>query len=99
VRKLADQFLEAGVEVVCITDGSRGAQIFDGTNHYWAPPMQADRKDSLGAGDAFSIGVIAARLRGQPLDKQIMWGSLNAGSVIQHYGAQAGQLTAAQMPT
>lgn len=98
VRPLAEKFLSAGVEVVVITDGSRGAQIFDGTHHFYAPPMQAERKDSLGAGDAFSIGVLSARLREKSLDKQIMWGSLNAGSVIQYYGAQAGQLRAAQMP-
>lgn len=98
IRNIADKFLKAGVEIVCITDGEKGAQIFDGTNHYWASPMKVNRKDTLGAGDAFSIGVMSARLQGKPLNTQILWGSLNAGSVIQHYGAQAGQLKAAQMP-
>ena len=98
VRALADKFLQTGIDVVCITDGGRGAQIFDGINHYWAPPMQVERKDSLGAGDAFSIGVLSARMQAKSLDKQIIWGTLNASSVIQHYGAQAGQLKAAQMP-
>lgn len=98
VRDIADKFLQAGVEVVCITDGERGAQIFDGNNHYWASPMKVDRKDTLGAGDAFSIGVISARLQGKSLNTQILWGSLNAGSVIQHYGAQTGQLKALDMP-
>jgi len=98
VRHLAEKFLNAGVEVVCITDGSRGAQIFDGTNHYWAAPVAVERKDTLGAGDAFSIGVLSARLKEKTLNKQILWGSLNSASVIQHYGAQAGQLTEDQMP-
>lgn len=98
VRPLAEKFLQAGVEVVCITDGSRGAQIFDGTNHYWAPPMKVDRVDSLGAGDAFSIGVLSARLNGKDLPTQVLWGSLNSASVIQQYGAQPGQLRADQMP-
>lgn len=98
VRHLAEKFLEAGVEVVCITDGERGAQIFDGVNHYWSPPMDVVRQDSLGAGDAFSIGVISARLAGKDLPTQMLWGSLNSASVIQQYGAQPGQLRADQMP-
>lgn len=98
VRRLADKFLQAGVEIVCITDGCRGAQIFDGKHHYWAPPIDVEVTDSLGAGDAFSVGLISAKLHGKDLATQILWGSLSSASVIQHYGAQAGQLLLDQMP-
>lgn len=98
VRHLAEAFLAAGVEIVCITDGCRGAQIFDGVHHYWAPPADVEVTDSLGAGDAFSVGLIAAKLHGKDLATQIIWGSLSSASVIQQYGAQAGQLLLEQMP-
>lgn len=92
VRALAQKFMSAGVKTVVITDGGRGAQIFSSEGHFYSPAQETKRVDTLGAGDAFSVGVIAAKLKGKSLKEQILWGNFNANSVIQHYGAQAGQL-------
>ena len=48
---------------------------------------------TLGAGDAFSVGLIAAALKGFSSEKQLYWGNANATSVVQKFGAQGGQLT------
>lgn len=92
VRPLAKKFMSAGVKTVVITDGGRGAQIFNKDNHFYSPAQKAKRVDTLGAGDAFSVGVLTAKLKGKSLKEQILWGNFNANSVIQKYGAQAGQL-------
>ena len=99
IRPLAQKFINLGVHTVMITDGSRGTQVFSGTDHFWSPPKKAKRVDSLGAGDAFSVGVMAAKVHGYSLLDQIKWGTLNATSVIGKLGAQPGQLYLNDIPT
>jgi len=93
VRNIAQKFLQSGVKEVVITDGARGAQIFDGKNHFFAPAPDVPRECTLGAGDAFSVGVVAAFLKNKDLQTQIKWGTMNASSVIQKFGAQNGLLS------
>ena len=93
VRKLAHKFLSAGINTVVITDGAQGAQLFTKENHLFCPAPDIPITSTLGAGDAFSVGITTARLLGESLEKQIIWGSLNSGAVIQKFGAQEGQLT------
>lgn len=92
VRHIAKKFLEAGVKKILITDGSRGAQLFTEKSHLYMPSSCTKRIDTLGAGDAFSVGVIGAHLLGQDEHTQMTWGAKNANSVIQYIGAQTGQL-------
>lgn len=97
VREIAQKFRNAGVHTVVITDGGRGAQIFDGKDHFYSPAQETERVDTLGAGDAFSTGIISARLHGKDLRHQILWGNNASNGVIQAYGAQAGQITLDKM--
>jgi len=92
MRPLADKFLKAGVKNVIITDGRRGAQVFTKTDHLLSLPQQVPVVDTLGAGDSFAVGFVAAALHGENLAQQMAWGSFNAASVIQKFGAQPGQL-------
>jgi len=43
--------------------------------------------DTTGAGDAFNAAYLAARLKGQPVDKAVLFGHQLASQVIQHKGA------------
>lgn len=92
VRHLAEVFLKAGVKTVIITDGTRGAQVFTKKEHLLSLPQEVPVVDTLGAGDSFAVGFVAAALHGENLAQQIAWGSFNAASVIQKFGAQPGQL-------
>ncbi len=93
VREIAQKFLQAGVKEVVITDGGDGAHIFDEKNHFFAPAPDVPRECTLGAGDAFSVGVVTAFLANKDLQTQVKWGTMNASSVIQKFGAQNGLLT------
>lgn len=97
VRAIAQVFLAAGIKKIIITDGGRGAQVFEKNTHYFVPSKNVKRIDTLGAGDAFGVGVLAGMIKGETTQTQALWGSENAASVLQHFGAQAGQLTQSQL--
>ena len=98
VRPLVDVFLKAGIKTVFITDGNRGTQGFTAQDHLWAPPKSCVRVDTLGAGDGFSVGAVSAALKDKDLKTQMLWGTTNATSVIEHLGAQKGQCRISDMP-
>ncbi len=93
IRPLASRFLDAGVKHLVVTDGRKGAQWFDyHGNHYYMPTSHDVPVNTLGAGDAFAVGVVSAFLCDEPLAAQMLWGSLNASSVVGYSGAQDGLL-------
>lgn len=83
-----------GAGTVVITDGPAGAFASDGTSRYRMPsyPDPAPPTDRTGAGDAFTATLIAAIAKGQALDEALAWAPINAMSVVQHVGSQAGLL-------
>jgi len=52
------------------------------------PPL-----DRTGAGDASTSSVVAALALGKPLAEALLWGPVNAMSVVQEIGAQKGLLS------
>ncbi len=94
LRHIAQRFLNSGVKHVVITDGKKGAQWFDPMgNHRYMPTTHDAPVNTLGAGDAFAVGVVSAHLYGESDEQQMLWGSLNASSVVRFTGAQEGLLT------
>ena len=83
-----------GAGTVVITDGPAGAFASDGTSRYRMPsyPDRAPPTDRTGAGDAFTATLIAAIAKGKALDEALAWAPINAMSVVQHVGSQAGLL-------
>ncbi len=98
VRDMADlleRLHELGARMVVITDGPAGAFASDRTDRYWVPsyPDPAPPTDRTGAGDAFTATLIAAICKGHSLDEALAWAPINAMSVVQQVGSQAGLLT------
>lgn len=84
-----------GPKTIIITDGPRGAYCYDGETMWFVPAFATlqDAYERTGAGDAFSSTVTVALSLGKPLGEALMWGPINAGSVIQYVGAQKGLLS------
>lgn len=68
---LAEQLLGYGIGDVVVTLGGRGALWASaaGLRHFDAYPV--DAVDTTGAGDAFSAGLVAALVRGEPMESAI----------------------------
>lgn len=98
MRKLLNGLQELGVETAVITDGEHGAFALDSEgNFYKQPIIHAPVVERTGAGDSFSSGFLAAIAQDFDIQTAMLWGALNAASVIGKVGAQAGLLTKEEM--
>ncbi len=96
---LAPKIAKLGPKVVVITDGPKGAHVFDGTDT-WFMPTYPDTKPPLertGAGDAFASTFTVALALGMSIPQALCWGPINSMSVVQQVGAQRGLLTKAEL--
>lgn len=82
-----------GPKVVVITDGSNGAQSFDGKNFYYAPIYPAKVTSTLGAGDAFASTFVGTLMDEWNIEKALKLASINSASIVQTFGAQQGLKT------
>lgn len=83
-----------GPKIVVISDGPKGSYCY-GNGELWHIPMYPDIAPAVertGAGDAFSATVVSAIILGKTLPEALVWGSINAMSVVQYVGAQEGLL-------
>lgn len=98
IRSLLAKLHALGPRRVVITDGRQGSFASD-TDGVWqlGTDSTIPRTEVTGAGDAYAIGVTTALMTGQPLLEAMRWGTINAQSVIQQIGPQAGLLTRESM--
>lgn len=89
---LAEKLQQLGLSVVALTDGSRGVWGFDGKEFLHIDAKKEKVADTLGAGDAFTSGFIAAYLKEKNLQECLRWGITNSGSAVRFYGGVAGLL-------
>ncbi|MEK7604739.1 MAG: carbohydrate kinase family protein [Patescibacteria group bacterium] len=86
---------ELGPKIVLLTDGPNGAYASDGSE-ILTVPMYPDARppiDRTGAGDATTSTFVVALALGKSLSEALLWGPINAMSVVQQIGAQKGLLT------
>lgn len=96
---LLDSLHRLGPEIVVVTDGPDGAYASDGSGRFFAPPYPdpSPPKERTGAGDAFSSALVAAMVKGLPLQAALSWAPVNAMSVVQEVGSQTGLLSESQL--
>lgn len=99
ISELLKRTKELGPEIVIITDGTKGAYAYDGTNmwHQSAYPDPKPPVDRTGAGDALASTTVVALALGENLETALKWGMINAMSVVQQVGAQRGLLSRSQI--
>ena len=94
-KNLVKMIAALGPKTVVITDGPKGAYVYDGVDA-WFMPIYPDPKppyERTGAGDSFASTFIAALALGKTPSEAIAWGPINSMSVVQKVGAQEGLLT------
>jgi ribokinase len=96
---LLEAMLALGPEQVVVTDASAGAYgaTADRMMHVPVFPDHAPVVDRTGAGDAFTGTLVAGLVAGRSLDEAMLRAPVNAMSVVQSMGTQAGLLRADEL--
>lgn len=97
-RKLLQGLRGLGPRIAVITDGHNGSFAFDGKRYFKCGILPIDAIERTGAGDAFGTEALAALIWGKGLDEALLWGTINAASVIGHIGPQEGLLKKEELP-
>lgn len=99
VSMLLKEMHARGPKIIVITDGPKGAFMYDGSNTYNVP-MYPDPKppvERTGAGDAFASTFAAFYMAGMSPEECLLRAPINSMSVVQEIGAQKGLLTRDQL--
>src|ERR1035437_9465104 len=93
IKKILFGLKSLGVKNVIITDGENGSFVQDENNQFYKLAiMDTKVVEKTGAGDAYTAGFLAAVLNARTTSEAMLWGTLNAASVIQKIGAEEGLL-------
>ncbi len=96
IKLLLENLHALGPRYVVITDDREGAYATNSEKQFYYIPMYPDLRppyERTGAGDAFASSIIAALTLGMPFEEALLWGPINAMSVVQEIGAQKGLLS------
>ena len=85
--------MNLGARIVCITDGKKGAKVYDGTYLYSIGTKKVKVVETTGAGDAFSSGFVSGMMKKGDIEFAMQLGIANSESVIQERGAKNKLLT------
>jgi len=86
------KFVDIGVKLLMITDGKKGAGVFEKGRWIKMEAYPNKSIDDTGAGDAFVSGVVAGLLSGKKIEEVLKMGLANGGSVVGKLGAKDGLL-------
>lgn len=93
------QALRRAIPEIVVTNGKAGGKVYlQGERNLLR--FESNSKvsvDSTGAGDAFSVGYVSARIFGESPEEACVWGVKNAKSVIKYFGAKPGLLSHRQL--
>ncbi|MBX4952720.1 fructoselysine 6-kinase [Rhizobium binae] len=87
VKRVLDFAVSAGVELVTVTQGAKGATVCHKGNVLFAPAVPVDAVDTLGAGDAFLSRLVCRVLTGAPLREAASDGAQYAAHICGTRGA------------
>ena len=95
IKELLKKMHALGPKIISITDGPRGAYVYDGSNGWFMPPYPDEKPpyERTGAGDSFASTFTSALALGMEIPDALRWGPVNSMSVVQHVGAQKGLLS------
>lgn len=98
-KELMGALTVLGPKISIVTDGPSGSFAYDGKRYFKVGILPVDAYERTGAGDAFGAGCLSALISGAPLERALLWGTLNSASVIGYTGAQKGLLKEDEIET
>lgn len=97
-KELLDALNELGPRIPVVTDGREGSFAKDGGKYLRVGILPIDSIERTGAGDSYSTGCLSALIKGKKLKEALIWGTINAASVIGYIGPEDGLLREDQLP-
>jgi sugar/nucleoside kinase (ribokinase family) len=94
---LVKKFVEAGTRLLMMTDGKRGAGVWEKGRWVKMEAFANKSIDDTGAGDAFVVGAVAGLFQGKSAVDALKMGLANGGSVVLKLGAKEGLLRQEEM--
>jgi ribokinase len=89
---------KAGQQVTVVTDGRKGAYVFDGKKVYFHKAIGGKGINTTGAGDSFGSAFVAGLIKYDwNIDKALKLAILNSAHVIKKIGAQEGLLKSSDL--
>ncbi len=92
LTSIMHQLMMFGAKEVVITDGANGVFALEEDEGWHMESLPVKVIAKTGAGDAFSAGYLAARIKGENMYTALMWGIANSSGVIQKHGPHFGLL-------
>ena len=93
IKKLLYGLKGLGAKNIIITDSDNGSYCEDEDGSLInLASIKTEIVEKTGAGDAYTAGFIGAMLKGKDIKTAMLWGAINAASVIKYVGAQEGLL-------
>jgi len=85
--QLARAVAEAGPELTVVTRGARGAGLWTGSDLWTTPAIRCEPANTLGAGDAFTAGLIAGLADGYAPETAVEFANAVAAARIEMFPA------------
>lgn len=92
IPELLSLISSLGPKIVVITDGLNGAYAYDGKEIFFTKALSQTPIESTGAGDSFSGAFVGAIILGKSIRDALLWGAINAESVVRYIGPHDGLL-------
>lgn len=92
IHHLATALWKLKPQYVVITDGKNGSYSFDGHTLLHCPIFPGKVVGTIGAGDAFATGFIAAIIKNSKTHP-LVWGAINSTGVVGKIGPQDGLMS------
>ncbi|MFH0873553.1 MAG: carbohydrate kinase family protein [Candidatus Komeilibacteria bacterium] len=98
-RGVVKKLHSLGQTITVVTNGEKGAYVYDGRTLLFKSALKNIKVvNTAGAGDAFGSGLVSGLIRYKGnVSRALSLAVYNSGSVVTHYGAQAGILTTAKI--
>ncbi|MEX0849394.1 MAG: carbohydrate kinase family protein [Candidatus Dependentiae bacterium] len=93
IRLFFEQVLSRGPKIVVVTNGAEGVYVATQDGIIFHPSLPTKIVNTLGAGDAFGSCFVAKYIEGANIKEAMLYGIINASSVISHLDAKSGLLT------
>lgn len=94
---IVSALLSGGVRQVAVKRGARGASLFTGDGRVDAPALAVTAVDPIGAGDAFTAGLLSGLLDGLPPGECLARAAVTGAFAVSSHGDWEGAPTRAEL--